>query len=488
MVLSVDVTLIFLTMCSHLITSFGAPLGIWLADMQGVHRQTAYALLLFTILHVSCHYINFFGVERQQIRPEKAVQILYTQPAPLTGQVMLFCMFLMFTTAHHRIRQQAYEAFWYTHHLFIPFTLALYTHGTGCFVRDTPRPISPFAGHEFWAHCLGYQSWRWEIIGGGLYLLERLYRALRARQRTPIDKVVKHPYDTVEIRVRKPGMKYRSGQNLLINVPAVSRHQWHPFTITSCPKDPYISIHVRQVGDWTRAFANAVGCGPGEISKGMDPLATYLIALRAGQKLPSVRIDGPYGAPAQDVFQSEVAILIGAGIGITPWASVLKNVWHSRAAGQASKRLKRVELIWICRDPTAFAWFQTLLGSLEAQSVASAWPTFLRFRIYLTQALDRDSMHNIALNSIERGGACDPLTGLRTSTFFGRPDFKRVLAEIRQESIAEIDGPNRGKPATIRTMDCYYSGGTSLGELVQKACRELSTNGGIKFGFHSEHM
>ncbi len=31
--------------------------------------------------------------------------------------------------------------------------------------------------------------------------------------------------------------------------------------------------------------------------------------------LPAVRIDGPYGAPAEDVFSAEVAILVGAGIG-----------------------------------------------------------------------------------------------------------------------------------------------------------------------------
>jgi len=31
--------------------------------------------------------------------------------------------------------------------------------------------------------------------------------------------------------------------------------------------------------------------------------------------LPSVRIDGPFGAPAEDVFDVEVAILVGAGIG-----------------------------------------------------------------------------------------------------------------------------------------------------------------------------
>lgn len=31
--------------------------------------------------------------------------------------------------------------------------------------------------------------------------------------------------------------------------------------------------------------------------------------------LPRVRIDGPYGAPAEDVFKNEIAVLIGAGIG-----------------------------------------------------------------------------------------------------------------------------------------------------------------------------
>lgn len=34
--------------------------------------------------------------------------------------------------------------------------------------------------------------------------------------------------------------------------------------------------------------------------------------------LPNVRIDGPYGAAAEDVFNCEVAILIGAGIGKMP--------------------------------------------------------------------------------------------------------------------------------------------------------------------------
>jgi NADPH oxidase 1 len=34
------------------------------------------------------------------------------------------------------------------------------------------------------------------------------------------------------------------------------------------------------------------------------------------RELPVVRIDGPYGAPAEDVFNVEIAVLIGAGIGM----------------------------------------------------------------------------------------------------------------------------------------------------------------------------
>lgn len=33
--------------------------------------------------------------------------------------------------------------------------------------------------------------------------------------------------------------------------------------------------------------------------------------------LPVVRIDGPYGAPAEDVFKVEIAVLVGAGIGMS---------------------------------------------------------------------------------------------------------------------------------------------------------------------------
>jgi NADPH oxidase len=99
-----------------------------------------------------------------------------------------------------------------------------------------------------------------------------------------------------------------------------------------------VSVHIRQVGDWTQALGARVGAGPevvaqltkaamkgqekdekdvmedGIVSRGdfveIDTLTT------GARGMPAVRIDGPYGAPAEDVFNVEVAVLVGAGIGV----------------------------------------------------------------------------------------------------------------------------------------------------------------------------
>ena len=39
-----------------------------------------------------------------------------------------------------------------------------------------------------------------------------------------------------------------------------------------------------------------------------------------------VFIDGPYGTPSTHIFQAEHAVLIGAGIGVTPFASILQSI------------------------------------------------------------------------------------------------------------------------------------------------------------------
>ena len=107
---------------------------------------------------------------------------------------MLLIMLLMYTTAHHKIRHQCFEAFWYTHHLAFFFMIGLYAHATGCFVRDSPEPsysaVFPFYKTD---HCLGYESWRFTIWPGIIYFGERVWREIRARRATRLSKVLVHP-------------------------------------------------------------------------------------------------------------------------------------------------------------------------------------------------------------------------------------------------------------------------------------------------------
>ena len=45
-------------------------------------------------------------------------------------------------------------------------------------------------------------------------------------------------------------------------------------------------------------------------------------------------LDGPFGEGHQDWYQFEVAVLVGGGIGVTPFASILKDIAHRSAQGQ----------------------------------------------------------------------------------------------------------------------------------------------------------
>ena len=250
------------------------------------------------------------------------------------------------------------------------------------------------------------------------------------------------------------------------------------------------------MGDFTRDLGNALGAGALQEKEldGLDPMGMYEIALQNGEEMPRLKIDGPYGAPAEDVrreaipppplfsphsrdrqvFDNEIAVLIGTGIGVTPWAAILKNIWHLRNSPNPPKRLRRVEFIWVCKDTTSFEWFQTLLSSLEAQSQAAASQPghegmeFLRIHTYLTQRLDLDTAQNIVLNSV--GNAKDPLTELNSRTNFGRPDFDRLLVAMRdgildQTYMAGLEGSLR------TTVGVYFCGPPGAARDIKSACK-----------------
>ena len=83
---------------------------------------------------------------------------------------------------------------------------------------------------------------------------------------------------------------------------------------------------------------------------------------------------GPYGTPTRDIFESTHAVLIGCGIGVTPFASILQSIAYRFKARKRNvtspdvqMKLQKVDFIWVNREQRAFEWFISLLEELEAE-------------------------------------------------------------------------------------------------------------------------
>lgn len=51
---------------------------------------------------------------------------------------------------------------------------------------------------------------------------------------------------------RPPHFHFRPGDYVFVNIPAIAKYEWHPFTLSSAPEqDDYMWLHIRGVGEWT---------------------------------------------------------------------------------------------------------------------------------------------------------------------------------------------------------------------------------------------
>ena len=446
-VLAWDCGVLLLGVCRNIITALRQTgLNRWIPfeDHIYFHKWTAYSMLLFTILHTNAHYSNMFLVQYQapQTKLGKAFEIHYQQWAGITGHIMVVIMFLIYTSAKRQVRQKNYEFFWYTHHLFIPFYIIFFLHAKGCFVKSADTK-----------ECKGYNSALWATPGFVFVILERLYRHYRASKPTRLTSITFHPGNTMELRFVKPGFSFKPGQYLFLNIPSISKLQWHPFTISSAPEEEFISVHIRIVGDWTKQAASLFAL--------KNTLPT---PYKSSASMPTILIDGPYGAPAQDLYNYKVAMLIAGGIGVTPAASLLKSIWY-RYKRKEKIPLRKLYFFWINRESEAFSWFKSLLAELERCFLSSE----LEIHTYLTGNLPKDYIKSIFIND---RNSIDPVTDLKSKTHYGRPNWKTVFADVykqldRNPAVTNFDG----MPLQVGVFVC---GNKLMAKAVAEQCLENS--------------
>jgi respiratory burst oxidase len=135
-----------------------------------------------------------------------------------------------------------------------------------------------------------------------LYNGEKAFCALRYnRHRVDVVKASIHTGNVLAILMTKPAnFKYKSGMYLFVKCPQISSFEWHPFSITSAPGDPFLSIHIRDSGDWTHAmrqiFTEAFG---GRMHMQAQNDFGLSGEITSAPRFPRLHIDGQYGAHAE---------------------------------------------------------------------------------------------------------------------------------------------------------------------------------------------
>merc|ERR1711879_741407 len=161
----------------------------------------------------------------------------------------------------------------------------------------------------------------------------------------------------------------------------------------------------------------------------------------------------------------EHAVLIGTGIGITPFASILQSIMHRYR--QVKKKcpncdyqwsddtlsnmfsLQKVDFFWINRDQKSFEWFLNLLIDIENEQDqckshhdTSNLPEnlkqrFLDFHLYFTQMQTRNDMRavgmHLAMDLLYSKKGKDVMNGLKTKTNAGRPNWDKIFRKLQEQ-------------------------------------------------------
>ncbi|XP_057967882.1 respiratory burst oxidase homolog protein E [Malania oleifera] len=516
--LKLNMALILLPVCRNTLTwlrSTRARLFVPFDDNINFHKMIACAIAIGILLHAGNHLACDFP-RLVNSSPEKFAYIspdfnnkkptygnLLISVEGVTGIVMVILMAISFTLATHRFRKNVvrlpspfnrltgFNAFWYSHHLLSLVYILVLIHGT--FLLFV---------HEW------YQKTTWMYISIPLllYMAERSLRTRRSKHYSvKILKVSVLPGNVFSLITSKPnGFRYKSGQYIFLQCPTISPFEWHPFSITSAPGDEYLSVHIRTVGDWTqelkRVFTDT-NDSPSVIGR-----AKFGQHDHVDQKgLPRLLVDGPYGAPAQDYRNYDVLLLVGLGIGATPFISILKDLLNntrtaedmdlntetsrsddsqnsftsssltSSGGKKKSQRATSAHFYWVTREPGSFEWFKGVMNEVAEMDHKGQ----IELHNYLTSVYEEGDARSTlltmvqALNHAKHG--VDIVSGTRLRTHFARPNWREVFTKLAAKH-------------PCATVGVFYCGMPVLAKELKKLSHELSHKTTTRFEFHKEYF
>lgn len=436
---------------------------------QDFHVRISCVAILLATLHALGHLTGSFVHGSNPANEQEVADLLGPNSVPrsyiayirslpgFTGLTALGLMYSLSLLSIPQVRRWNYEIFQVGHLLMFPIIGLMMAHGT--------------------AHLL-----QWPMFGYFLafptllVLVERAIRIMLGFH--PISARLKVLDDeAMEVTAVIPGKRlwkyragqYRAGQYIFLQVPKISFFQWHPFTVSSC-RGNEMTVHIKTDGNWTRRLRELGGAsGTSEIRVGLN---------------------GPFGAPAQRFYDFSHSVIIGAGIGVTPFSGILADLQRkddldyggpsgptgypdslnepsqttpgltesssdeSRPVGQVNNEVlsdddargfaddyRRVDFHWMVRDRNYLLWISDLLNEV---SISQTWHREnercrhleIRLNTHVT-AKSKSVVTHVYRWLLEmhrtKEHPASPLTGLLNPTHFGRPDFDKILDEHYDE-------------------------------------------------------
>ncbi|XP_074657315.1 NADPH oxidase 5-like [Tubulanus polymorphus] len=455
------------------------------------HRVVGWTITAQSIIHTGAHLANFAIVTSLDEHFTYYDYLLTTKPglgwvygtASITGLALLALLALIVTCALPCVRGRGrFQLFFWTHFLHWPFMVVNVLHAP--------------------------DFWKWFIVPGVYYLIEYVIgmRPCRTKQwrrgRTSNAFVTQArilPSGVTHLVLSRPdAFDFEAGDYVFIKIPTIAAHEWHAFTISSNPQQTdSLWVHIRSQGPWTDAvykyfnkfYDDAVAKSStfayrGRLSSSIRsqpinarwrPSQLHFTVARDTGPLVAQRIkdmdtclpvciDGPYaGGSSREILQTEHAVIISCGIGVTPYAAVLQNILsiynacmhqcpnceHSwtESCDPHIMRLRKVDFIWINRDQHCFEWFISILTQLELDQAdinarhfanEDRGDRFLEIQLFMTKSMDANSMKAIglqmALDVLQEKSESDVIKRLNTRIQPGRPHWDELFRKISQEN------------------------------------------------------
>ncbi|KAK3086551.1 hypothetical protein FSP39_020108 [Pinctada imbricata] len=406
-------------------------------EIHNFHVNISLLSLIFTVVHVSCNAFTLYSICTQPtedllcIFPEycrfshelpKFQYWAFETITGVTGLLLVVMLIFLYVFSLKYARTHAYKIFWITHKLYIPLYALLILHGSGKFV-DMP-------------------VWHFFMVGPVfIFLIDKLISINRRKVTLEVKSATMLTSNVLKLVIKRPDyFEFMSGQWARLACETLGVNEFHPFTITSAPHENYLSFHIRAVGPWTTNLRSAFK----QSKRRRQPITLLL--------------DGPYGEGHQDWFLYPVSVLIGGGIGVTPFASILKDITH-KTLTRTNIPCKKVYFLWVTRTQQQFEWMTDIIKEVEDKLQSKQTVDIHIFITQFRHKFDlRTTMLYICERHFQRLAGKSLMTGLKAVTHFGRPNFLTFFKSLHYEHPG------------VKKIGVFSSGPLPLRRSVDQAC------------------